>query len=225
MKDLVLLHGALGADTLFQPLMAELTGFRCYTFNFSGHGGAPFSTKGFGIEVFARELEKFLDDQRLKEVPVFGYSTGGYVALYLELTRPGTFSQIVTLGTKFDWKPETAQHEASRMVPEVIKNKVPKFASLLSQRHGDHWEQLMEATVKMMIGLGNAPLLNEQNLTQLKAPSHIMLGDGDQMVSPQESKKVSQTLPNGHFEMLTDTPHPLEKVNATMLASKLRALI
>ena len=54
-NQILLLHGALGADTQLLQLKTELEkrGHDVYTLNFSGHGGAPFSNSGFGIEVFA----------------------------------------------------------------------------------------------------------------------------------------------------------------------------
>ena len=224
MKNLILLHGALGAASLFDHLTATLSDYECHTFNFSGHGKAAFANSGFGIEQFANELEAFIRENQLEGSPVFGYSMGGYVALYLETLNPGTFSKIVTLGTKFDWQPDAAQHEASRMVPGVIKEKVPHFAAMLEERHGAQWEQLMEATAQMMIGLGNQPLLKAENLALINTPATIMLGDKDHMVSLEESQLLASYLSHGSYQHLENTPHPLEKVDPVRLSSVLKSL-
>ena len=55
---------------------------------------------------------------------VFGYSMSGYVALALEAERPGTFSGIVTLGTKFAWTPDVATTESARLDPAAISKKL-----------------------------------------------------------------------------------------------------
>lgn len=222
MKDLILLHGALGADTLFKPLLKLLPGnYKTHTFNLSGHGRAAFSNNGFGIEVFAEELAYFIQINKLIKPIIFGYSMGGYVALYLELNKPGSFEQIITLGTKFGWSPEAAQKETSRMKPEIIEQKVPAFAEKLSQRHGEQWKDLLKATANMMQDLGSNPLLNETTLPNITVPTTIMRGDQDQMVSREESEKAASQLPYGTYIELSNTPHPIEKVDPGLLVRQI----
>lgn len=221
MKDLILLHGALGSAGLFSPLSEQLPDFKVHLFNFSGHGKSPFSSQGFHIEAFADELEQFLGSEQLSQAEVFGYSMGGYVALYLESLQPSTFSKITTLGTKFDWQPETATREASRLDPEVILEKVPAFAATLEKRHGRNWKDLVRATADMMLRLGQSPLLGQEQLSKIQIPVTVLLGDQDNMVSSEESEKAAQRLQNGHFHWLENTPHPLEKVNPVLLARQL----
>lgn len=224
MKDLLILHGALGTAQLMEPLKEALaTKFKVHLLTFSGHGSEAFDPAGFGIATFAQEVEGYLEQNGLQNIPVFGYSMGGYVALYLETVKPGSFSQIVTFGTKFDWNPEAAQHETARMVPAIIKEKVPQFAALLAARHTD-WEALMEATTQMMRSLGESPLLNQENLSAIQTNTTILLGDADNMVSPEESKWATEQLKNGRFELLEDCPHPIEKVKPEMLSNKLISL-
>src|SRR6266403_2658875 len=107
MKPILLLHGAIGAKDQLEPLAKELSalGHQTYSFNFSGHGQTPFQNS-FGIQQFADELLEFVVKSHLIRPLVFGYSMGGYVALYLASQKPGLFSEIITLGTKFEWSPE-----------------------------------------------------------------------------------------------------------------------
>lgn len=141
MKSLILLHGALGSESLFQPLKNDLQkDYEIHSFNLGGHGKTPFDTRGFGIEVFAEELNSFIQSKQLVKPVIFGYSMGGYVALYLEAINPGSFDQIITLGTKFGWNPEASRKEASRLKPDIIEQKVPAFAQMLATRHGDQWK-------------------------------------------------------------------------------------
>ena len=51
MKNIVLLHGAIGAKDQLQPLADLLKNdFIVHVFNFSGHGGKPFAEEHFSIE-------------------------------------------------------------------------------------------------------------------------------------------------------------------------------
>src|SRR5690349_7993403 len=108
MNSLLILHGALGAAFQLDPIKSFVQNQykEVHFLNFSGHGGAAFQSE-FGIEQFAKDTLKYLDDNRLKEVDIFGYSMGGYVALWLAKQYPERVGKIITLGTKFDWSVES----------------------------------------------------------------------------------------------------------------------
>lgn len=224
-KPIILLHGALGSEASFNDLKAALSDSReVYSFNFSGHGRVSFSDEGFGIEAFAGELSAFIIENELQHADVFGYSMGGYVALYLASTQPELIGSIMTLGTKFDWNPASADKETSRMNPEVMKEKIPTYTNFLSESHGDNWENLIYQTAGMMLELGESPLLNTEILSTIKTPVRIMRGDQDHMVTEEESMNVSTVLPHGVYVSLNQMPHPIEKVDVIKLAIELNSL-
>ncbi len=215
MSAALLLHGALGAKEQMKPLqqLLEESGRTVYAMNLSGHGGEPFSD-GFGIETFAKDAYLFLENHQLASVTIFGYSMGGYVAFWLALQHPDKVDSIVTLGTKFDWSPESAEREIRKMNPEKILEKVPAFARILEHRHAPNgWKELMNKTADMMKNLGDRPLLTPENLKQIKHRVEVLLGDEDDMADRAYSQQVANWLPNGHFTLLPQTPHPIEKVN------------
>jgi pimeloyl-ACP methyl ester carboxylesterase len=215
MNPVLLLHGALGALTQLEPFKHQLESYgrQVYVLNFSGHNGESFK-ETFDIETFADDVLFFLDQHQLQCVDVFGYSMGGYVAMWLACVHPHRVARIVTLGTKFDWSPESAEKEAQKLNPEKILEKVPAFARLLEHRHAPNdWKELMQKTGDMMLGLGNRPLLAEENLKEIKHPVTICLGDQDDMADHTFSEQVAVWLPNGNFKVLENTPHPIEKVD------------
>jgi pimeloyl-ACP methyl ester carboxylesterase len=215
MQSVLLLHGALGCSAQLEPLKLALQqkGLVVFELNFSGHGGQPFSGN-FGIEHFADETRNYIISNKLESVSVFGYSMGGYVAVWLAYQHPELISRVVTLGTKFDWSPESAAREISKMNPERIEQKIPAFARLLQQRHAPNdWRELMQKTSTMMQQLGDTPLLTEKILSEIETPITIALGDADDMADRAYSQKVSTLLPNAKFHLLANTPHPIEKVN------------
>nr|MCU0399335.1 alpha/beta hydrolase [Cyclobacteriaceae bacterium] len=136
MKPLLLLHGALGSKSQLEPLRQKLEQNRriVFTLNFSGHSGEPFQID-FGIAAFADDVIRFMNKQLLSQVDVFGYSMGGYVAVWLAHKFPERIGKIYTLGTKFDWSPESAQKEVRKLDPIKIQEKIPAFARILEHRH------------------------------------------------------------------------------------------
>jgi pimeloyl-ACP methyl ester carboxylesterase len=216
---LILLHGALGSSENFAQLLSALPSpARALAFDFPGHG-ADRSDAPFSIPAFAAAVERFMDERQLERADFFGYSMGGYVALYLAWKNPARVGRILTLGTKFAWSPETAAREAGRLDPEAIEAKVPAFAQSLARRHGpDRWKQVVRRTAALLTGLGAAPDLSDQAWPFITAPVVIGLGELDQMVGADESRAVVDALPNGRFEILPQTKHPIEQVEPRTLA-------
>jgi pimeloyl-ACP methyl ester carboxylesterase len=221
MNPVLLLHGALGSKTQLDPLksLLESEGRTVYLMNFSGHSGSPFS-EAFGIETFADDIQNFLDQNALSKVDIFGYSMGGYVALWFAHLHPEKVDKIVTLGTKFDWTVESAERETKKLNAEKIEEKVPAFARILQNRHAPNdWKELLSKTSAMMKGLGAKPLLTEKILASIKNESHIVLGDTDDMADRNFSEVVSTILANAKFTLLSNTPHPIEKVKLSEIVS------
>jgi pimeloyl-ACP methyl ester carboxylesterase len=224
---ILLLHGALGSAGQLGAHAKKLEEhFTPYTFTFSGHGGRGDISKPFTISAFAKELALWLDEQHLGPLPVFGYSMGGYVALWLARQPKKYFTHILTYGTKFSWSPETAAQEVKRLQPDLLEAKVPQFALALARRHHPHdWKAVMEKTATMMLGLGNAPMLTEAVLAQITLPVSVLLGSEDKMVSQQESLAAADSLPRGSFKLLPEQPHPIEQLAPELLQQEILAAL
>lgn len=219
MSPVLLLHGALGSKTQLEPLkkVLEASGYIVHSLNFSGHSGEPFGSQ-FGIEAFAENIINYFSKHNLQRVDIFGYSMGGYVALWLAYLHPEYVGRIVTLGTKFDWSPEAAAKEIKKVDPDKILEKIPAFARILEHRHAPNdWKILLYKTADMMMRLGNAPLITEEVLRKIENEVLILLGDLDDMADLMFSKKVAQALPKGRFASLEKTPHPIERVDVKFL--------
>lgn len=221
---ILLLHGALGASSQFASLAALLEPhYDVYTMNFSGHGDAPFSEKGFNIPLFAEEVIRFLEQHDLAFVHIFGYSMGGYVAMYLARHAPERIGHVVTLATKYNWNEATAGREVKQLAPALIEEKVPAFAQTLAERHAPKdWKEVVNRTAQLIRELGGQSPLKMQDYTQVVSPCMLMLGDKDHMVSFQETIEVYKALPLAQFTVLPDTVHPLEKVDVPLLAYFIR---
>jgi esterase/lipase len=218
MKNIILLHGAIGAKDQLETLAVELKqhGYNVFTLSFSGHGQTRFASN-FGIEQFDLELEQFIKTNNLQQPTVFGYSMGGYVALYLAKQQPTLLGNIITLGTKFEWSPEISAKETKMLDSKTMIEKVPKFAEALQKRHGQDWEKLLQKTAEMMLSLGNKNALSLNDFTSVENKVLIGLADKDNMVSLEESTDVYKQLKNGAMYMLPNTKHPIETVNVGLL--------
>ncbi len=224
MKKLLLLHGATGSSQQFQQLAALLSNaFEIHTLDFSGHGGKPLPAAPFSIELFANDVLHWMEENKITTIDIFGYSMGGYVALYLAKHHPEKVDKIFTLATKFNWHPEGAAREAAMLNPEKIAEKVPAFAKALEQKHGENWKAVLQKTADMMINLGNSPALPLTSLAEIQHPVLISVGDKDNMVTLEESIAAYRSIKNGQLLVLPKTQHPFEKVNAERIAEEIKS--
>jgi len=224
MKHLLLLHGAIGAKDQLQPLADLLKhDFLVHVFNFSGHGGKPFAKAPFSIPAFANELGEYVITQKIQQASVFGYSMGGYVALYLAKQRPQLFSKIITLATKFQWNETVAAKEAAMLNAEIILEKVPVFADQLKQRHAPNdWQLVLNKTKEMLLQMGKENPLQLNDFAAINQPVLLLLGDHDKMVTREETGAVNQALPDSSFQQLEQTAHQIEKIKSKLKAEKNR---
>lgn len=227
MSSILLLHGALGAKEQFKVLLEMLTGsFDVHSISFSGHGNGNLYGDEFTIELFAKEITDYITLNNLAGINIFGYSMGGYAALYAASKQPGLFGKIFTLATKFEWSPEIAAREVKMLDAEKIKAKVPKFAEELALRHGeDNWESVLAKTAEMMTSLGSSNPLTEKILSGIENEVQLGIGDSDKMVTLEETISAYRALPKAKLLVLPGTPHPLEQADPNRLMYEIERFI
>lgn len=224
---MILLHGAAGAGSHFSRLAALLSDHgTVHTLNFSGHGGAPMGDAPFSIAGFAGEVLHYMDENDLAVADIFGYSMGGYVAMYLARYQPARTGRVVTLGTKFTWDPSIAAREVQMLNPDKIEQKVPAFAASLRQLHapGD-WKLLLQCTADMLTDMGANNPLKPADFARIAVPVLLMLGDRDKMVTTEETGIVYRALPQAQLAILPGTAHPIEQVDPGLLAFMIRRFL
>lgn len=223
MKHLLLLHGALGHPDDFAPYEQELSRhFTLHKLLFAGHGDSALP-ETLRMEHYVQQLADYVDAHRLKELHVFGYSMGGYVALCYALQQPERIASLLTLATKLRWTAEGAAKEAGMLQPAVISEKVPKYAARLQARHGtEKWQDLLPAIGNMMKALGAAPLLDQDRYGSIDARVQLMVGDNDTMVSLEETLEAARSIPDARLAVLPQTKHPLDQVRPGLLLGMMK---
>ncbi len=223
---LLLLHGAIGSNKQFEALQESLTRYyEVHAPNFPGHGGEEIPAD-LSITTLADFVKNYIDSHQLHQPVVFGYSMGGYIACYLSLQYPGLFSSIITLATKFHWDEATAAAESSMLQPDILEQKVPKFAKALAERHfPQDWKVVLNRTATLLQELGADPLLKQESYRNITTPCLLLIGDRDKMVNIEETVAVYRVLPLAQFSVLPATPHPIEQVPVELLVSIVHAFV
>jgi pimeloyl-ACP methyl ester carboxylesterase len=225
-SNLILLHGALGSQDQLLPLEQSLEDtFQVHRFNFSGHGGNNIESP-YSISLFAEDLKDYIQMNDLEGVHLFGYSMGGYVAMYFTAQQPDKVKSMITLGTKFEWSPEIAEGEISMLQAEKIAEKVPDFAAHLKAMHEPaDWKEVVSNTADMMAELGAYGGIEESIIAAVQQPVLILRGAMDRMVSEEESYRVASQLQHGRFQVMEGFKHPIEQVDINQLAETIKNFI
>lgn len=179
------LHGAIGASDQLIPvadaLRSSIADVRVH--DFYGHGPGEMSPDDFSIRLFAEDFIARLDSDHMKCADVFGYSLGGYVALYIARHYPERIGRILTVASKLEWSVPIAEKEVRMLDPEIIAAKVPAFAAALENRHVSGWKQVLSKTAAMMHSLGANPSLTDEDFRNIEHEVLMCIGDRDKMVS------------------------------------------
>jgi pimeloyl-ACP methyl ester carboxylesterase len=219
LRDILLLHGALGAKSQFLELEKNLSeDFEVHLLNFSGHGGETTTDSTFSINLFAKDVISYLDRHEIMKLDIFGYSMGGYVGVYLAKHYPERIGRVFTIGTKFRWDEEFSAREVKMLDAEKMREKIPQFYDELAKRHmPQSLEMILQKTGEMMINFGGNNELKPEDYGSIRHEIMVGLGDRDKMVTLEETVEVYNSLPNGRLLVFPDTPHLFEQININRL--------
>jgi len=214
MKPIIFLPGALGSAAQFDLLRAKMPDrSSVFALDFPGHGGLPAETP-FSVSLFADAVLQFLEENDFRQVDIFGYSMGGYVALWLAWKYPERVRSVITYGTKLDWTPEVAAGMSRMFDPEKIEAKAPQLAEKLANTHGElHWKELCRRTAAFLQNLGHEQGLSAEAFGAIQCPVTIGWGDQDNVVTEVESQRVAEAIPGGRFVVIPEGKHLLEQVD------------
>lgn len=205
----IFLHGALGSAAAFDRYLAAIPG--SIALNLSGHGGVPVNA-AFSMADFAEAVIRDLDARNIAQADIFGYSMGGYVALWLAWKHPERVRSVKTYGTKLEWTPEVAAGMSRMFDPEKIEAKAPPLAASLTQQHGaERWKDLCRDTAAFLHELGNGNGIPENAFAEISCPVTIGWGALDNVVSEAESRKVAALIPGARFVLLPEGKHLMEQ--------------
>ncbi len=219
MKNLLLLHGALSTQNQFDDFALYLKkNHKVNALTFRGHGNNQKTLSGHFFDDYNEDILSYMVQNQLSKINIFGYSMGGYAALYFASKYPNMVESIATLNTKFDWNIAQVSKETALLNADKIAEKVPAYAQHLMHIHGEqNWKTMLANTKTMMEQLAQQPILTEALLNQINCKVLIGVGDRDNTATIIENLNIFKQLPDAQFMVLPNTGHPFDKVNYELL--------
>lgn len=224
---LVFVHGYPLNRRMWQPQMDRLAAqARVLALDLRGHGDSDLAPGPYSMDLFADDINAFLDALGVDE-PIFlcGLSMGGYAAFAFTRKYAGRLRGLILAATRAapdspqarlsrDQSAETAQRDG---VGPIIDGMAPK---MLAPGTVLNRPEILETTKTIMRRttvetiLADLQALKERpdstpTLAQIAAPTLIVHGAGDQIVPLAEAQAMQAGIRNARLTALPDAGHLL----------------
>src|SRR3989454_11513226 len=101
-RPLILLHGGLGATSMFGPNLPALAkGRQVVAVDLQGHGRTADIDRPLSTELMADDIAALIKHLKLERPDLMGYSLGGGVALLTAIRHPELVGRLVVVSTPF----------------------------------------------------------------------------------------------------------------------------
>ena len=247
-KPVVLIHGWPLSGAMWEYQVADLTaaGYRCITYDRRGFGKSERPWTGYSYDILASDLKALLEELRLTDVTLVGFSMGGgEVARYLGIYGSAGISKAVLLSSVTPFMLQTDDN------PDGVEAET--FAGIAREIQTDR-QAFLQGFSKKFYGVGflSNPVSNAQldydfsiascaspkatldcatsfsqtdfraDVTGIDIPVLIIHGDADETVPIAASgNKTAGLLPQAIYIVYEGSPHGLFITDRERLANDL----
>jgi pimeloyl-ACP methyl ester carboxylesterase len=233
---IVLLHGFLENQTMWQDLIPELSKkHRVITIDLLGHGGSGCLGYVHSMEDNAEAVRSVLSKLRIRKAIFIGHSMGGYVALAFAELYPATVKGLVLLNSTSKADSEERKANRDRAIKAVKKDYVGFIRlSIANLFNPDNRERLIDEIEKVRSEALKTPLqgivaslegmkIRKDRETLLRSTAYpilLILGKKDPVLNYEDGLKQIEnttvklvTFPDGHMSHIEN----LEELKKALL--------
>ena len=206
-KAVVLLHGFLENQTMWEPFIPELIkNHTVITIDLPGHGKSDCIGYIHSMELMAEVVNVVLVHEKIEQVTFLGHSMGGYVALAFAERHPQMCSEIILLNSTP--KADSAERKENRdRASTLVKKHKDAFLSMAianlfaeenRKKFAEEIETLKKDALKMktqgiIAALEGMKIRKDRTrlLKKLTVPKTIISGTLDPIMPVEELEKIA----------------------------------
>jgi pimeloyl-ACP methyl ester carboxylesterase len=204
-QPLLLMHGGMTTleDFAFVlPTFAQTQ--QVIAFERQGHGHTADIDRPFSLEQWADDIAAFLSHLNIEQADIFGYSTGGSVALAFALRYPKMVHKLVLASAIYSRKGyypgimEGLLHATADDMPDILRDMYTRVAP-----HLENWSNLVKKSIESVAEFKG---WQKKDIRTISAPTMVMVGDSD-IVRTEHAVELYRLIPNTKLAVLPDTDH------------------
>jgi len=129
-KTLVLIHGFLGSNQIWNPIIKELSeNFSLLLIELPGHGKSS-ENGSFEIDRIALQIKKITDLLSIRKIGLVGHSVGGYIAGSFAIQFPKLVSEIILINSSLLVDTEQKKQDRDKAI-RAVNISIPSFTKSL----------------------------------------------------------------------------------------------
>jgi pimeloyl-ACP methyl ester carboxylesterase len=214
-SPVLLLHGGAGPDSVngFAGLLAAQLPLRVLTPVNPGFAGTPRPAPLDSVRKLAEVYAVLLAELDLTGVTVVGSSIGGWAAAELALAAPGRVSRLVLLDA-------AGLDSADHPIADFFSLTLDQVVDISYANPGAHRIDLSVLTdAQRAVAAGNRAALEvyggrsmadptlATRLAGIAAPTLVVWGEADGMVTPAYGKEYAAAIPGAQFHLMPNAGH------------------
>jgi 2-hydroxy-6-oxonona-2,4-dienedioate hydrolase len=199
---LLVLPGFVTASARVVPVAEELSAGRSVlALDYPGVGGSPTWDRTPTIPELGRHVAGCLDELRTGAVDLVGSSFGCQVAVEVALTRPDLVARLILSSP--------VQDPSARRLPTLLQRWRKEGATQSQPYKRLMIHDFLHTDPRQVLTLLGYTMRDriEDKLPFVGAPTLVMYGTADPLITRRWAERVAQLLPDGELAVLPGAPH------------------
>ena len=197
----ILLHGGAGnGDHWANQVKALMSKYQVIVVDARGHGRSTRGDKPLTYELMADDLLALMDQLKLDQAALVGWSDGGAIGLDLAIRHPERVSKLVAYATNFN-------------LAGTKKGGGATFATYFTKCASDYGK--LSPTPTEYPGLQAAlrpmwrtlPNYTNEQIASIKVPTLVLDGDHDEIIRADHVKELAKLITGARLVFIPDSSH------------------
>jgi pimeloyl-ACP methyl ester carboxylesterase len=202
-EPLVLIHGGLANGTYFRnqiPVFAET--YQVIVVDSRGHGRSTFDDQPISYELMASDILALLDQLKIEQANIVGWSDGGIIGLELAIHHPERLIKVVAYGANSDPTGVRLDVGQNAYFNAYIEQAYQDYLAL--SPHPERWDAFLDNITNMW---ATEPNYSDEQLTSITTPILILDGAKEEAIDLNQTKLMALLIPSAELKIMPDTGH------------------
>lgn len=218
---IVLIPGLAGGFELLGPLARSLAAdHHVFSYQLRGENDCFVLRHPFDLDDLVEDLAELLDSLKLEKPTIMGLSFGGIIALKFAIRYPYRLDRLIVQGVGARYERGLIQQIASTVLSRFpLPADSPFVNQFLNLLFGGKPKQdaLFDFVTRQIWQTDQSVMAHrfrlveeldiERQLRHIKAPTLVLSGDRDVLVSPKSLTSLCDDIPNVNFARLPNCGH------------------